>query len=246
MINVLILEDEVIYADLINSLLEENFPDFIRKGIAGSVDDGIKLIRETNPDILICDIELSDGTSFDLLRRLENIPFQIIFITAHNEFAVEAFRFCAVDYLLKPVQESEFRIAVNKAIERLNQKELQHIRLMLENLDKSNDTKRLVLRAAEQIHIVNINEIVRCKADNAYTTFFLTNNESILVSKGLKDYEELLCNNGFFKVHQSHIVNLQYLRKIDKVSDEVVLSDRTRIPLSSRRKQPLLQILNGN
>ena len=104
MINVLILEDEVIYADLINSLIEENFPDFIRKGIAGSVDDGIKLIRETNPDILICDIELSDGTSFDLLRRLENIPFQIIFITAHNEFAVEAFRFCAVDYLLKPVQ----------------------------------------------------------------------------------------------------------------------------------------------
>ena len=117
---------------------------------------------------------------------------------------------------------------------------------MLENLDKSNDTKRLVLRAAEQIHIVNIDEIVRCKADNAYTTFFLTNSESILVSKGLKDYEELLCNNGVFKVHQSHIVNLQYLRKIDKVSDEVVLSDRTRIPLSSRRKQPLLQILNGN
>jgi two-component system LytT family response regulator len=117
---------------------------------------------------------------------------------------------------------------------------------MLENLDRSNDNKRLVLRSLEQIHIVNIKEIVRCKADNAYTTFFLVNSESILVSRGLKDFEELLCNNGFFKVHQSHIINLQFLRKIDKTSDEVVLSDKTRIPLSYRRKQPLLQILNEN
>lgn len=246
MIKILIIEDEPHYANLLESMIGRYFPDFIRKGVCDSIKDARKSIIEHTPDILFCDIELRDGTIFDLLKGIDNLNFQIIFITAHNEFAVQAFRFCAVDYLLKPVQEIEFRDAVNKAIERINLKELQHIRLMLENLDRSNDNKRLVLRSLEQIHIVNIKEIVRCKADNAYTTFFLVNSESILVSRGLKDFEELLCNNGFFKVHQSHIINLQFLRKIDKTSDEVVLSDKTRIPLSYRRKQPLLQILNEN
>ena len=115
---------------------------------------------------------------------------------------------------------------------------------MLENMDRSNENRRIVLRTMDQIHIVNVKDIVRCRADNTYTTFYLVTGENILVSKGMKEYEDILCENGFFKIHQSHIINLQFLRKIDKSSEEVILSDKTRLPLSQRRKQDLLQILN--
>ena len=244
MIKAVIIEDEPVFAEMVKSFLSEFYPDIEIKGYAQSVEESIKLIASTQPDIAFCDIELKDGTTIDLLRKLNNINFQIIFITAHNQFAIQAFKFSAVDYLLKPIEEIEFRDAVDRAIERINQKQMQHIRLMLENLDRNNENKRIVLRTLEQIHIVNIKDIVRCQADNTYTTFYLTNGENILVSKGLKEYEELLCENGFFKIHQSHIINLQFLRKIDKSSEEVVLSDKTRLPLSQRRKQDLLQILS--
>lgn len=244
MIKAIIIEDEPFFAEMVQSFLHDFYPDIELKGMAQTVEDGWKLITSTQPDIAFCDIELKDGTSFDILKKLSNTPFQIIFITAHNKFAIQAFKFSAVDYLLKPVEETEFCNAVDRAIERVNQKQMQHIRLMLENLDRSNENRRIVLRTLEQIHVVNIKDIVRCQADNTYTTFYLTNGENILVSKGLKEYEELLCENGFFKIHQSHIINLQFLRKIDKSSEEVILSDKTRLPLSQRRKQDLLQILN--
>lgn len=244
MIKAIIIEDEPFFAEMVQSFLHDFYPDIELKGMAQTVDDGWKLITSAQPDIAFCDIELKDGTSFDLLKKINQIPFQIIFITAHNKFAIQAFKFSAVDYLLKPIEETEFCNAVDRAIERVNQKQMQHIRLMLENLDRSNENRRIVLRTLEQIHVVNIKDIVRCQADNTYTTFYLTNGENILVSKGLKEYEELLCENGFFKIHQSHIINLQFLRKIDKSSEEVILSDKTRLPLSQRRKQDLLQILN--
>jgi two-component system, LytTR family, response regulator len=244
MIKAVIIEDEPVFAEMVKSFLQEFYPEIEINGYAQSVEDSKKLIASAQPDIAFCDIELKDGTTIDLLKQLTNINFQIIFITAHNQFAIQAFKFSAVDYLLKPIEEIEFRDAVDRAIERLNQKQMQHIRLMLENLDRNNENKRIVLRTSEQIHIVNIKDIVRCQADNTYTTFYLTNSENILVSKGLKEYEELLCENGFFKIHQSHIINLQFLRKIDKSTEEVILSDKTRLPLSQRRKQDLLQILN--
>jgi two-component system LytT family response regulator len=240
----IIIEDEPQYARMLQSLVNEFYPDIVLKGMTGSVKEAERMIESIRPDIIFSDIELSDGSVFDLLKRLSSINAHIIFITAHNEFAIEAFRFSAVDYLLKPLKENEFRIAVEKALERVELKQMQHIRLMLENMDKTNENKRLVLRTLEQIHIINIRDIIRCQSDNTYTTFYLVNTENILVSKGLREYEDLLCSNGFFKVHQSHIINLQFLRKIDKTTDEVILSDKSRIPLSFRRKQPLLQILN--
>ncbi len=245
MINAIIIEDELQYAEMVQSLLKENYPDIFLEGCAGSIKEAEELLKSTKPDIVFCDIELPDGTAFDLLRAWDNINFQIIFITAHNQFAVEAFKFSAVDYLLKPIQEELFVKAVDKAGERLQLKQMQHIELMLENLNSRKENKRLVLRTLEQIHIVDIQDIIHLESDNTYTTFYLTNSEQILVSKGMKDYEEMLVNNGFFKIHRSHIINLKLLRKIDKSQDEVLLADKTRLPLSTRRKQMLIQILNG-
>lgn len=244
MIKAVIIEDEPVYAEMVQSLSGEFYPGIEIRGYAQTVETAALLLASAQPDIAFCDIELKDGTMFDVLKKMNSISFQIIFITAHNKFAIQAFKFSAIDYLLKPVEETEFRNAVDRAIERVNQKQLQHIRLMLENMDRSNENRRIVLRTMDQIHIVNIKDIVRCRADNTYTTFYLVTGENILVSKGMKEYEDILCENGFFKIHQSHIINLQFLRKIDKSSEEVILSDKTRLPLSQRRKQDLLQILN--
>lgn len=244
MIKAVIIEDEPVYAEMVQSLSGEFYPGIEIRGYAQTVETAALLLASAQPDIAFCDIELKDGTMFDVLKKMNSISFQIIFITAHNKFAIQAFKFNAIDYLLKPVEETEFRNAVDRAIERVNQKQLQHIRLMLENMDRSNENRRIVLRTMDQIHIVNVKDIVRCRADNTYTTFYLVTGENILVSKGMKEYEDILCENGFFKIHQSHIINLQFLRKIDKSSEEVILSDKTRLPLSQRRKQDLLQILN--
>lgn len=244
MIKAVIIEDEPVYAEMVQSLSDEFYPGIEIRGYAQTVETAALLLASAQPDIAFCDIELKDGTMFDVLKKMNSISFQIIFITAHNKFAIQAFKFSAIDYLLKPVEETEFRNAVDRAIERVNQKQLQHIRLMLENMDRSNENRRIVLRTMDQIHIVNVKDIVRCRADNTYTTFYLVTGENILVSKGMKEYEDILCENGFFKIHQSHIINLQFLRKIDKSSEEVILSDKTRLPLSQRRKQDLLQILN--
>lgn len=244
MIKAVIIEDEPVYAEMVQSLSGEFYPGIEIRGYAQTVETAALLLASAQPDIAFCDIELKDGTMFDVLKKMNSISFQIIFITAHNKFAIQAFKFSAIDYLLKPVEETEFRNAVDRAIERINQKQLQHIRLMLENMDRSNENRRIVLRTMDQIHIVNVKDIVRCRADNTYTTFYLVTGENILVSKGMKEYEDILCENGFFKIHQSHIINLQFLRKIDKSSEEVILSDKTRLPLSQRRKQDLLQILN--
>ena len=244
MIKAVIIEDEPVYAEMVQSLSGEFYPGIEIRGYAQTVETAALLLASAQPDIAFCDIELKDGTMFDVLKKMNSISFQIIFITAHNKFAIQAFKFSAIDYLLKPVEETEFRNAVDRAIERVNQKQLQHIRLMLENMDRSNENRRIVLRTMDQIHIVNVKDIVRCRADNTYTTFYLVTGENILVSKGKKEYEDILCENGFFKIHQSHIINLQFLRKIDKSSEEVILSDKTRLPLSQRRKQDLLQILN--
>ena len=244
MIKAVIIEDEPVYAEMVQSLSGEFYPGIEIRGYAQTVETAALLLASAQPDIAFCDIELKDGTMFDVLKKMNSISFQIIFITAHNKFAIQAFKFSAIDYLLKPVEETEFRNAVDRAIERVNQKQLQHIRLMLENMDRSNENRRIVLRTMDQIHIVNVKDIVRCRADNTYTSFYLVSGENILVSKGMKEYEDILCENGFFKIHQSHIINLQFLRKIDKSSEEVILSDKTRLPLSQRRKQDLLQILN--
>ncbi len=245
MINAIIIEDELQYAEMVQSLLNKNYPDIFLRGHAGSIQEAKELIKSAQPDIVFFDIELPDGTAFDLLKAWDNINFRIIFITAHNQFAVEAFKFSAVDYLLKPIQEELFVKAVEKAVERLKLKQIQHIELMLENLNSSKENKRLVLRTLEQIHIIDIQDIMHLKSDNTYTTFYLTNSEQILVSKSMKEYEEILVNNGFFKIHRSHIINLKLLRKIDKSQDEVLLADKTRLPLSTRRKQMLIEILNG-
>jgi two-component system LytT family response regulator len=239
-----IIEDETLYSDMVCRLLADFFPEILVAGIADNVADGVKLIENEVPDLVFMDIELKDGNSFHLLRQLHSANFQLIFITAFNEYAITAFKFSAIDYLLKPVNPYEFQSAVERALENLSKKSYQHYHTMLDNLSESMGDKKLVLKTSDKIHIVTASEIVRCEADNCYTTFFLESGESILVSRGIREFEELLTKFGFFKPHQSHLINLKYLRKVDKSDGGfLILSNNCKVPLATRKKQELLELL---
>jgi two-component system LytT family response regulator len=227
---------------LIQALLKDYFPEIEVVASAEGVTDGVAAIEQFNPDILFLDIEIKGGTGFHVLQKVLNKQFKLIFITAFNNFAIQAIKFSAIDYILKPINEFEFKAGVEKALQHIGENGIEK---QIENLfANSNENKKLILRTAENIHIIDINEIVNCVSDNSYTTFFLNDGESIIVSKSMKEYEDILKGYGFVRPHQSHLVNLNYVKKIDKNDGGfLILKNRKEIPVSLRRKQALMNLL---
>jgi two-component system LytT family response regulator len=182
-----------------------------------------------------------------MLQNVKGQKFSIIFITAHNEFALKAFKFSAIDYILKPVNEHEFCAAVERAVSTINHAQIsQQVDTFFEYYDKKNQNRKIVLKTTESISVVDVSDIIYCKSDNSYTTFYLKNKEKILVSRGMKEYEELLTDYGFFRPHHSFLVNLQYISRIDKSDGGfLILKDHTEIPVSTRRKARLIQVLEN-
>ena len=210
-------------------------------GEANSVTAGIREIREKSPELVLLDIKMDDGTGFDLLNHFENINFKIIFITAYQEYAIKAFEFSAVDYILKPVNPEKLAEAVKRA-EHLHQREfntqLGALRENLENPGKQN--KNIILKNQESIFLFNVNDIIHCNSDGSYTIFETIDNQKIIVSKVLKDYDNLLSGSGFLRVHRSHLINLKHIKRFDKQDGgHVVMSNGSQIPVStSGRERP--------
>ena len=245
MIRTILIDDEKYARDAIRELLYLMFSDIEICGEADGVYSGLKLIKEQQPDLVFLDIKMSDGTGFDLLRRLEKRQFALIFLTAFDDHALEAFRFAATDYLLKPIDPEELQQALNRV---RTQQKTQSVAVdtLLENLtQKQNSKRKLVLKTTESIHLINPDEIIHCKSSGNYTHFFLTDQKPLLISKPLKEYDEILAPLGFMRVHQSHLVNLNHVQKIDKRDGcTLIMSDNTGIPVSTRRKEYLLQKLD--
>lgn len=212
---------------------------------AQGVEEGLKVIKETNPDLILLDIKMFDGTGFDLLKRIENANFKIIFITAYDEFALNAIKFSALDYLLKPVEPEELAAAIKKAelaieVDILNLK----IKTLLHNIEKEN--KRLTVKTSECYHIISVNEIIRCEAEGNYTRFFLQNGNKILVSTTLKEYEALLEQYQFFRTHQSHLINLKEISRFEKKDGgTIIMKDKSKVPVSTRKKERLLEVIEN-
>lgn len=225
-------------------LLEDYFPDVEIAAQAESVDEAVLFIEEHKPDLVFLDIEIKGGTGFHVLQKLKNRDFKLIFITAFNEFAIQAIKFSAIDYILKPINEFEFKAGVERAIQEIEKFENSGSLDLLLNNFRNNTDKKLVLRTSQDLHVVNIGDLVRCVADNAYTTFYLDSGEKIMVSKGIGEYAELLASFGFVRPHQSHLVNLDYIKKLDKTDGGfLILKDKTEIPVSSRQKPLLIEFL---
>lgn len=243
-----IVDDELFARQSVEAIIQDAFPEIEIAGQADSVKSAVLLIKNIKPDLVFLDVDLPDGNGFDVLNQLKPIGFEIIFITAHQEYAMKAIKFSAFDYILKPVSITELTDAVNRVIRDKAQK-TQQIKLdaFFNNFENiRHEVKKIVLKTSESIHLINVPDIIRCEADNNYTTFYLLSGERIIVSKGLKDYEDLLGNYGFFRVHQSHLINIKYLSRFDKREGGfVVLTDKTHVPVSQRKKQKLMEVFEG-
>jgi two-component system LytT family response regulator len=246
MIKAVIIDDEIAMQEMNSRLLADYFPEIELVGLADSIKSGVELITRQNPDLVLLDIELTDGTGFQLLQKLQPYNFKVVFITGFDSFAIKAIKFSAIDYILKPVNETEFQQAVQRAVELINKNEntQPQVEVLMNSFKKEFKNRKLVLRTSESLHIINISDIYFCKSDNSYTTFYFEGNEKILVSKSLKDYEGLLADYGFFRPHQSFLVNLNHIKKVDKTDGGfIIMENKKEIPVSLRQMKNLVGLL---
>ena len=245
MIRTLIIDDEKNNRQLIADLLKEHFPNIAVIGEADGVESGIKAIRQFSPELVLLDIRMEDGDAFDLLNQIGNINFKIIFITAYEEYALKAIKFSALDYLLKPVILEELK----KAVEKVEKQLITDLQLQLSELSnnlKPNKKKRIVLHSAEKLQLIPVQDIIRCEAERNYCMFFLKNGKNIMVSSPMKDFVDILSEQGFFRLHKSHLVNLSYVTSYIKADGGyVVLADGTELPVSMRKKNQLIKLFEN-
>lgn len=223
--------------------LQDYCPDVEIIGTAGSVVEAAKLLRKEQPDLLFLDVTLGDGTSFDLLEIFPDLQSQIIFITASDEHAVRAFRFAAVDYLLKPAEPEMLKAAVERASAKTGGP--AQLELLKHSLQKNQDLPdRISLHTAENIVIVKIANIIRCEADSNNTRFIIADERPVFVTKTLKYFDGLLAGHGFVRVHQSHLVNFEHVVEFKKLDGGYLrLSNGEEVPVASRKRAEVMALL---
>jgi len=228
----------------LKNLLEPYREEITVVGEADTRTEAIRLIRQISPDVLFLDIQLKEGDGFDVLQALKPIDFKIIFTTSFETHAIRAIRLSALDYLVKPIEKEIFDQAIRRLLSDFNDSaQKKKIEVLISNLSQ---VKKLALPAQNTIKFVNIDNIVRCLADSNYTWFFLSDRSKILVCRCLKEYEELLEPYGFFRVHQSHLINLRYISEFKKESGGIlVMEDSEEIFVARRRKEMLMAAMNG-
>jgi two-component system LytT family response regulator len=244
MIEAIIIDDEQNNIEALQALLTQYCPDVEITGTAPDSQSGLIIIEELQPQLVFLDIEMPFGNGFDLLDRLSSITFEIIFVTAFNEYAIKAIKYAALDYILKPVNITELKNAVAKAVTRLNEKEInKRIAAMLENLKPENqNAQKIGLSTQEGIVFENLNNIIRLEAVGGYTSVEIINKPRIIVSRHLKEFEEILPVSNFFRIHNSHIINVNYLKKYFKGRGGYVeMEDGAKIEVSTRKKDAFLE-----
>lgn len=245
MIKAVHIEDEPRNIELLKSLLEMHCPHVQLLGNAKNIPDAMTLIRETNPDLVYLDIELNQGNAFELLEALKDFKFQVVFITAFNEYAVKAFRYNAVDYLLKPISITELKEATAKATEKINQVSgNNNIFEVLKELRQNINHHKIGLPVADGVIFINTDDIIRCEAKGSYSAVYLLNKKVITSSKTLKEMEELLTGSNFVRVHNSWIINTKYLKKYYRGKNSYMeMEDGSMVSISMRKKSDILSFL---
>ncbi|WP_159802456.1 LytTR family DNA-binding domain-containing protein [Flavobacterium sp. MK4S-17] len=230
------------------ALIKATCPTVSVIGQADSVAAAVKLINREKPDLVFLDVEMPDGTGFDLLQKLKPFNFKVIFITGHEDFAIRAFRFSAIDYLLKPLNPEELADAVKKAEESMDRQVFDmKLNNLFANLERSKNLQKLVLKTADRIYSVNVQDIVSCESDKNYTTFNFINAPKLIVSTHLKEYETMLVPHNFFRTHKSHLINMAYVDHFIKAEggNRIVMKNKQVIPLSVRKKDEFLVMLDS-
>lgn len=241
MIKTIIIEDEINVREALKKMLNLIDPEIQIAGESGYVSEAIQLINAIKPDLIFMDIELEDGTGFDVLTQLTHKRSKIIFTTAYNQYAINAFKYSAVDYLLKPIDPFELQEATLRARTLINN-DIEHqelLSILKNNLENKNH--KIVLKTTEQRYVIFVSDIIHLEADGAYT-LFITKNTKIIVSKNLKYYEGLLDSSIFLRCHQSHLVNKTHIKGITK-NDELLMSNSDLVSISTRKKSEIVKLI---
>ncbi len=245
---ILIIDNEIKIRELLKSLIVTISKDAHIIEEANGVTSGLQKINSFNPDIVFLDVEMDDGTGFDLMSKIQNPAFQLIFITAHNKYAIQAFKYSAIDYLLKPIDFNELEISLQKAIDNISTKNLtqQFAVLMHQLTSKDVNNTQIVLKDTSASYFVKVMDILYCEAEGSYTKFYFVNNEVITISKSLSVYDDLLKNNGFIRVHHSFLVNSSKIKIFNKTDGaKLILVSGHIVPISHRKKDYVMQLLEN-
>jgi two-component system, LytTR family, response regulator len=235
-LQVSIIDDEPDGRDYISLLLKNEFPELQITFQTGNIDEAYIHLTKNSPDILFLDIQLTDGTAFELLSKFQNISSQIIFITAFEHFAIQAIKNSATDYLLKPIKRMDFVIAVNKALENIRKNKKTYSGF------KDIDLFKVNLPTLQGFKRISISDIIRCEADSNYTVFYLSDKTKMVVSRTLQDFEEQFSEHEFFRVHHKHLINLKHMKEYIKgKGGQVIMTDNSVLDVSVRKKADFLQ-----
>ncbi|MEO8150826.1 MAG: LytTR family DNA-binding domain-containing protein [Bacteroidia bacterium] len=242
----IVVDNEPPHIIRLKQMLEKDFQDYKIIAECESVDEGVAAIKNLNPDLVFLDIEMPPKTGFDLLREFDEHNFEVIFTTSYNEYAIQAIKFSALDYLLKPFSKDDLTSSL-KRFESKKQKEdtKKQFENLLANLQpQPNQQKRITLATSNGMEFYKTEEIIRCESDNSYTTFFLTEKRKVVVSKPIKDWEELLDPFNFCRVHHQHLINLLHVKKYIKGEGGIaIMSDLKEVDVSRRKKDDFLKKL---
>ena len=243
MLKAVLIDDEEKARENLKSLLADYCPAVNVLALEGSVDAGITAIKKHQPDLVFLDVMMNNETGFNLLEKMDHINFEVIFVTAHDKFAIEAFKFCAIDYLMKPVNIEDLERSVERVSTKVAEQQ-SHINyeVFKENLQKKDTSqKKIAIPTSEGLLFIKIQNIIRCEADGSYTHVYLKDKSKITVSKILKEYEELLSPYNFQRVHQSHLINMEHIKKyINAKGGQVVLVDDAVVGISRNYKERFL------
>lgn len=242
---VVLIDDESTVRENLKILLNIYASDMQVVAEAEGVREGLDCIRQHKPDLVMLDVEMKDGTGFDLLAMYGELDFKLIFVTGHNDYAIKAFKYSAIDYLLKPVDPEELNKALDKARQAFDAQE-QNLRVanLVQNKKTPCDDQKIILKDAETVYLVAIKDIVRCESEANYTHFYLVDGRHVMVSRTLKEFDQLLVSHSFFRAHQSHLINLNHFDRYEKKEGGIVyMKDGSVLPVAVRKKEALMSVL---
>ena len=241
-----LIDDEPAARKVLQVFIGEYCPNLHIVGEANGVQEGFRLIKEKNPDLVFLDVEMGDGQGFDLLDKFPKPSFKVIFTTAHDQFAVRAFKYYAVDYLLKPVDPEELQAAVKKVWEQQATTGLLQLLQAMQQPQREQVFDKMALPSSDGITMMNVKDILRLESDAGYTTFHSNDGEKILVTRSIGEFEEVLPRQSFFRIHVSHLVNLNFVKKfLREDGGYALLENGEKVPIARRRKDEFLERLKG-
>ncbi len=248
MYRTVIIDDDQLARRGLKRILEQNFGEIEVLGEADSVASGLLLIKSIDPELVFLDIELPDGTGFSLLEKLPEINFKVVFATSYSDYAITAFKYSAFDYIVKPVLIENVRSTISRISEIPVLQEKQRVEVLRKNLDRNKeDDPTIALPEINGFTIVKVRDILRCEGERNYSRIFFKDGSSILVSRTLLDFDNLLVPHGFFRIHRSHLISLKNVNRYLKTDGGMVeMTDKTQLPVSPKFKDELLNRLLYN